>query len=89
MPNSESAKKSLRKSISRREHNRQQRSTLRTFVKKVRKLAEAGDVEEARKIFPTAQKKLDQAAAKNLIHKNKANRLKSRLAKVVKDEQSA
>lgn len=89
MPNSESAKKSHRQSESRRERNRQQRSTLRTFVKKVRTLADSGDVEEARKIFVTAQKKLDQAAAKNLIHKNKANRLKSRLAKTIKDEQSA
>lgn len=89
MPNSKSATKSLRQSISRRDHNRRQRSTLRTFVKNVRKLAENGDVEKAREIFPTAQKKLDQAAAKNLIHKNKASRLKSRLSKLVKDEKPA
>ena len=84
MPNSASARKSQRQNESRRLRNRAQRSELRTYVKKVRKLADEGDVAAAKDIFPTAQKKLDQAAAKNLIHKNKAARLKSRLATLLK-----
>lgn len=89
MANSKSAQKSQRQNESRRERNRQQRSALRSFVKKVRKLADDGKVEEAREIFPTVQKKLDQAAAKNLIHKNKASRLKSRLSALVGEAPSA
>lgn len=89
MANSKSAQKSQRQNESRRERNRQQRSALRSYVKKVRKLADGGNVEEAREIFPTVQKKLDQAAAKNLIHKNKASRLKSRLSALVGEAPSA
>lgn len=89
MANSKSAQKSQRQNESRRDRNRQQRSALRSFVKKVRKLADDGKVEEAREIFPTVQKKLDQAAAKNLIHKNKASRLKSRLSALVGEAPSA
>ena len=86
MPNSASARKSQRQNEARRVRNRAQRSTLRTFVKNIRKTADAGDIEEARKAFPTVQKRLDQAAAKNLIHKNKAARLKSRIAKMLADD---
>ena len=86
MPNSPSARKSQRQNEARRLHNRSQRSTLRTFLKKVRKHAEGGDLEEARKMLPETQKRLDQAAAKNLIHKNKAARLKSRISKLLSED---
>jgi len=80
MPNSRSAKKSLRKSQKRRLHNRMQRSALRTTIKKFRAAVDAGDREAVDAAFRLATKKLDQAAAKNLIHRNKAARTKSRLA---------
>ena len=83
MPNSRSAKKSLRKSLKRRTINRSQRSTLRTTVKRVRLAADAGDAEGAESALRIATKKLDQAAAKHLIHKNAAARTKSRLARLV------
>ncbi len=84
MPNTDSAKKALRKSLKQRDRNRSQRSALRTAVKKVRVAATAGDGEAATAAFRYACKRLDQAAAKNLIHRNKAARTKSRLSKVVK-----
>ena len=84
MPNTNSAKKALRQSTKRRLHNRTQRSALRKTVKTCRSLAESGDKEAAEAAFRTACRKLDQAAAKNLIHKNKAARTKSRLSKLVK-----
>lgn len=84
MPNSKSATKELRKSHSRRLRNRAQRSSLRTIVKKVRTAAEAQDREGAEQAFRTAAKKLDQAAAKNLIHRNTAARTKSRLSKLLR-----
>lgn len=84
MPNTPSAKKELRKSRSRRLRNRTQRSSLRTAVKKVRVALAANDQEGATDALRAAAKKLDQAAAKNLIHRNKAARTKSRLSKAVK-----
>ena len=85
MPNSPAAKKALRQSEKRRLHNRSQRSSLRTAIKKVRVAVEEGDLEAAKAAFQFAVKKLDQAAAKHLIHANKAARTKSRLNKLVRE----
>ena len=83
MPNTASAKKEQRKSAKRRLLNRSQRSALRTAVKNARSAAQAGGA-EAEAALKLAVKKLDQAAAKHLIHKNAAARTKSRLAKLTK-----
>lgn len=53
-------------------------------MRKVREAVAAGDEDRAKTELRTAQKRLDQAAAKNLIHKNAAARTKSRLVKMVK-----
>ena len=84
MPNSPSSKKALRKSLKRRDLNRPQRSSLRTAVKRVRQTVETGDETAARAAFQAAVKKLDQAADKELIHKNTAARTKSRLSALLK-----
>ncbi len=84
MPNTASAKKALRQTHKRRLHNRSLRSALRTTVKKVRIAAESGDAAAAQTALRDAQKELDQAAAKNLLHKNAASRTKSRLSRLVK-----
>lgn len=83
MPNTESAKRALRKSLKRRIRNRAQRSALRTTVKKVRAAASPDNATEAREALQVAIKRIDQAAAKGLIHKNKAARDKSRLTRLV------
>ena len=82
MPNSAAAKKALRQSQKRRLHNRTQRSSLRTVLKKARVAAAGDDAEASENAFRQAVKKLDQAAAKGLIHKNAAARTKSRLSKI-------
>lgn len=84
MPNTSSAKKRLRQSETHRIRNRSHRSALRTQVKKVRDAVTAGDLEKAQTEFRTATKRLDQAAARNLIHKNVADRTKSRLSHLLK-----
>ncbi len=84
MPNTSSAKKALRQSAKRRLHNRTQRTSLRSVIKACRIAAESGDVETGQKALQLAYKKLDQAAAKNLIHKNAAARSKSRLTAYTK-----
>jgi small subunit ribosomal protein S20 len=88
MPNTANAKKALRQNEKRRLRNRAGRSALRTAIKKCR-LAATGTKEEAQEAFRLAVKKLDQSAAKKLIHKNTASRLKSRLSAFVKKTQAA
>ncbi|OYP34942.1 30S ribosomal protein S20 [Rhodopirellula sp. MGV] len=84
MPNTASAKKRLRQNEKRRLHNRTLRSRMRTQLRKVREAVASGDGEKAQTEYRIAAKRLDQAAAKNLIHKNAAARGKSRLNKLVK-----
>lgn len=83
MPNTPTAKKALRQSAKNRLLNRAQRSTLRTAIKKARLAAAGTDTAAAEQAFREVTKKLDQAASKNLIHKNAAARTKSRLAKLI------
>lgn len=84
MPNSASAKKRLRQNEARRLRHRATRTALRTNIKKVRKAVEAGDVELSESEFRITTKKLDQAAAKNILHANTAARYKSRLSAAIK-----
>ncbi len=88
MPNTLSAKKSLRQNQRRRLRNRTHRTALRTVIKKFRIVAAGDNPEVAQTAFRLVVKKLDQAAARNLIHKNKAARTKSRLSKVLKTSQA-
>ncbi len=84
MPNNASSKKRLRQNEKLRVRNKAVKSNVRSQVRAVRAAAAAGDAEKAQAEFRVACKKLDRAAAKNLIHKNAAARSKSRLSKVVK-----
>ena len=85
MPNSTSAKKRLRQNQAHRLRNRSIKSSVRTAIRKVRSSIEAGEVEASTTAFQAATKKLDQAAAKNVIHANTAARTKSRLSKAIKN----
>ena len=84
MPNTLSAKKNLRQNISRRGRNRAVKTFMRSQVIELRKLIASGDLEASEAQFKVAVKKLDQAAAKSIIHPNKAARTKSRLSKAIK-----
>jgi len=53
---------------------------VKTHCKRVLAAVQAGNRDQAREEFRLAVKKIDQAAAKGVIHKNKAAGLKSRLA---------
>ncbi|MCY9669430.1 30S ribosomal protein S20 [Paenibacillus alginolyticus] len=74
MPNIKSAIKRVKVSEKRRLRNASQKSALRTAVK-------AFETAVTPEALVIASKKLDKAASKGLIHKNAANRKKSRLAK--------
>jgi small subunit ribosomal protein S20 len=84
MPNTPSSIKRLRQNGVRRLRNRATRNKMRSSVKLVRTAVEANDLEAAKDAFKMACRKLDQAAAKNIIHKNAAARTKSRLNAAIK-----
>ena len=89
MPNNRNARKAMRQNAKARLRNRTVRSTLKTLVKKVRETAGTGDATAADSAYRLAAQRLDQAASKHVIHKNKAARLKSRLSKLAKGKAAA
>ena len=84
MANSAQARKRARQSVERNKHNASMRSMLRTSIKRVRQAVAAGDKAAATEVFQKATSIIDRVADKNIIHKNKAARHKSRLAAAVK-----
>jgi small subunit ribosomal protein S20 len=84
MPNIQSAKKRLKQSLVRRERNRATKRAIHTEYKKVIAAVKDGNVELAETELRTVAKKVDKAAAKKVIHKNAAARVKSRLSAKVK-----
>ena len=84
MANTASARKRARQSEQQRQHNASLRSELRTAVKNVRKAIEAGDKAAAQTVLQHAASTIDRIADKNIIHKNKAARHKSRLSAALK-----
>jgi len=84
MANTASARKRARQSENQRQHNASLRSELRTAVKNVKKAIEAGDKNAAQSVFRNAASTIDSIADKNIIHKNKAARHKSRLSAAIK-----
>lgn len=84
MANIASARKRARQSEVRRQHNTSLRSELRTAVKSVKKAIDAGDKKAAGEVLRRASSIIDNIADKNIIHKNKAARHKSRLSAAIK-----
>jgi small subunit ribosomal protein S20 len=65
-----------------RERNKAVKSELKTRVKAAQRSADSG-AEDAGEVLRTAQKRIDKAASKGVIHKNQAARRKSRLMRQV------
>ncbi|MBN2197925.1 30S ribosomal protein S20 [Candidatus Wolfebacteria bacterium] len=88
MPNTKSAEKALRQTIRRRKRNIKKKKDLKETIKQYKKLISdpnaSGQDEKIKQSLSLVYKKLDKAAKVNLIKKNKANRLKSRLTKKIK-----
>ena len=81
MANTAQAKKRAAQSERRRLHNGSQRSTVRTFIKKVLAAIQTGDQAKAQAAYQEAQPIIDRMAARRIIHKNKAANLKSKLTR--------
>ena len=84
MANSKQAIKRARQNSDQYKLRHAQRSVVRTAVKTVRSDIEMKDKNRATESFQKANKVLDAAASKNVIHKNAAARTKSRLSKAIK-----
>ena len=80
MANHKSAIKRIRSNDAKRVENRYYAKTTRTAVKKLRATTSEA---EAKELLPKVSKMLDKLAKKNVIHKNKASNLKSKLTKKV------
>jgi len=77
MANHKSALKRVRQAEVRRLRNRYVAKTARNAVRKLRATT---DKAEAQKLYPSVCSMLDKLAKKNVIHRNKAGNLKSKLA---------
>lgn len=76
MPVTKSAKKAFRRDQRRTIMNKKVKEAIKEALKKARK-------SPTKKTIALASSALDKAAKKKVIHKNKAARLKSRLAKLL------
>ena len=85
MANSKQAIKRARQKSDRYKLRHAQRSVVRTAVKAVKADIDANDKAKANDSFKKAQKIIDTAASKKVIHKNAAARTKSRLSKAIKN----
>jgi small subunit ribosomal protein S20 len=80
MANHKSAIKRIRSNDAKRTENRYYAKTTRTAVKKLRTTTSKKEADE---LLPKVSSMLDKLAKKNVIHKNKAGNVKSKLAKKV------
>ena len=80
MANHKSAIKRIRSNDAKRVRNRYVSKTTRTSVKKLRTTS---DKKEATALLPKVSAMVDKLAKRNIIHKNKASNLKSKLTKKV------
>ena len=80
MANHKSALKRIRQDEKKREEKRYQHKTARNAVRNLRNSSKKKDADE---LYPKVASMLDKLAKRNIIHKNKAANLKSKLAKHV------
>ncbi len=83
MPNIKSAKKRVLVTEAKTLQNKMFRSQLKTDIKKYQAALAAGDAALAQATYKAAVKKIDQAAARGIIHKNAAAHKKSQFTKAL------
>ncbi len=89
MANHKSAEKRNRQNKIRNARNAHIRSTMRSFVKKLRIAIAENDTETANAVLQKAIPYIDKAASKGVIHKATASRKIGRLAKLVSNTTAA
>lgn len=81
MPITKSAAKALRQSKRRQVRNVNKKNHFKGLVKDFKRAISAKEFDKAKGLLPKIYQSLDKAAKTNVIKKNKASRLKSRLSK--------
>ncbi len=84
MANIKSAQKRARQSDIQRKANMSLRTMARTAIKNARKAIAAGDKTAATAALLRSQSVIDRVTAKGILHRNAADRQKSRLAHAMK-----
>lgn len=84
MANTKSAEKAARQAVQHRTHNVTLRSRMRTAIRKVNDAVAKANKEEALSSYRAAVPIIDSMVNKHIIHRNQADRHKSRLAARVK-----
>jgi small subunit ribosomal protein S20 len=83
MPHTNSAKKRLRQSETRRLYNRATIKDIKLELKKLSALAASGTSDQLKEECRLAAKKIDKAAAHGVVHRNMAARKKSQIARLL------
>lgn len=83
MPNIKSAEKRVSVSATKKLQNQKIRSQMQTAIKKFNAAISEGNVELAKQLLPVTSSKIDNAAVKNVIHKNAANRKTAQIARTL------
>jgi len=83
LANTASAEKRNRQAQKRRARNVQVRTGVKSAVKKVREALEKGDAAAAKTALHAAERTLDKASSKGVLHRNAASRRIARLAHAV------
>lgn len=84
-----SALKAHRQNVVHRDRNRQFRTRLRGALRSIRVAIDAGDAAQVKDALRETISLVDKMAAKKVIHKNAANRYKSRLSTRVAKKSAA
>lgn len=77
MANHKSSEKRIRQTAERKLHNKYYAKTMRNALKKIRNTSEKTEAEQ---LLPKVSSLIDRLAKKDIIHKNKAANLKSKVA---------
>ncbi len=80
MANIKSQKKRIGTNAKATARNKAVKSALRTHIRKFREAAAAGDAEKAQEYAKGANRALDKAVSKGVIHKNQAANRKSAIS---------
>lgn len=83
MANHASAKKRIRQTVKRTLRNRLVRSTVRTYVKRLRVAIDAGDKAAAEEALGVAVSRIEGAVRKGVFHRKTGSRYVSRLTRQV------
>ncbi|MBP6855704.1 MAG: 30S ribosomal protein S20 [Candidatus Pacebacteria bacterium] len=88
MPKIQSARKALRQNARRRAQNSARRNALKKVVKEFKKLTTEKQLSEAQRALEAVYAMADKVAKTHAIAKNKASRVKSRMATLLKKASS-